>query len=116
MSQPQRTMATQTNLHIGHLIKSVFDESGMTVSELARQLHCERTNVYTIFRRRTIDVELLAMLSEILSHNFLDDVMRLYGLTATFSPKLNICIGFEDFTIEKMEQLMEVFSKFNDGV
>jgi len=100
------------NVHIGHLIKSVFDKSGMSVSELARQLHCERTNVYTIFKRRTIDVELLAMLSEILNHNFLDDAMRLYGLTATFSPKLNLCISFDDFTTEKMERLAEMLDEF----
>lgn len=109
-------MANMNNVHIGQLVKSVFDESGMTVSELARQLHCERTNVYTIFRRRTIDVELLAILSEILNHNFLGDAMRLYGLTATFSPKLNICIGFEDFTTEKMERLKEVLSEFKEEV
>ena len=105
-------MVNTDNVHIGYLIKSVFDESGMTVSELARQLHCERTNVYTIFKRRTVDVELLAMLSEILNHNFLDDAMKLYGLTTTFSPKLNICIGFDDFTAENIERLKELLSEF----
>ncbi|MBQ8959341.1 MAG: helix-turn-helix transcriptional regulator [Bacteroidales bacterium] len=105
-------MANTDNVHIGHLIKSVFDESGMTVSELARKLHCERTNVYTISRRRTVDVELLAMLSEILNYNFLDDAMKHYGLTATFSPKLELNIGFEGFTAEKVERLKEVLSEF----
>lgn len=109
-------MANTDNIHIGQLVKAVFDVSGMSVSELARQLRCERTNVYTIFKRRTIDVELLAMLSIILNHNFLDDAMRLYGLTATFSPKLNICIGFEDFSTEKMERLAEVISEFKKDV
>lgn len=102
------------NVHIGHLIKSVFDESGMSVSELARQLHCERTNVYTIFKRRTVDVELLAMLSEILNHNFLDDAMRLYGLTATFSPKLNLNISLDGLTTEKMQHLAEVIAEFKE--
>ena len=102
------------NVHIGHLIKSVFDESGMSVSELARQLHCERTNVYTIFKRRTVDVELLAMLSEILNHNFLDDAMRLYGLTATFSPKLNLNISLDGLTTEKMQHLAEVITEFKE--
>ena len=102
------------NVHIGYLIKSVFDKSGMTVSELARQLHCERTNVYTIFKRRTVDVELLAMISEILNHNFLDDAMKLYGLTATFSPKLELNIGFDGFTAEKVERLKEMLSEFNE--
>ena len=100
------------NVHIGQLIKSVFDESGMTVSELARQLRCERTNVYTIFKRRTVDVELLASLSEILNHNFLDDAMQLYGLTATYSPKLNLCISLDEFNTEKMQHLVEVLTEF----
>ena len=104
------------NVHIGHLIKSVFDESGMSVSELARQLHCERTNVYTIFKRRTVDVEFLAMLSEILNHNFLDDAMRLYGLTATFSPKLNLSISLDNFTKEKMERLTEMLDELTSNV
>ena len=100
------------NVHIGQLIKSVFDESGMT--ELARQLRCERTNVYTIFKRRPVDEELLAMLSEILNHNFLDDAMRLYGLSATFSPKLNLSISLDNFTIDKMERLAEALNEFKE--
>lgn len=107
-------MVNTDNVHIGYLIKSVFDESGMTVSELARQLHCEPTNVYTIFKRRTVDVELLAMISEILNHNFLDDAMKLYGLTATFSPKLELNIGFDGFTAEKVERLKEMLSEFSE--
>ena len=73
-------MATQPNLHIGHLIKSVFDESGMTVSEFARQIHLERTTVYSIFERSTLDVLQLARISLVLKHNFLSDVERFLGL------------------------------------
>ena len=109
-------MSNTNNVHIGQLVKSVFEESGMSVSELARQLRCERTNVYTIFKRRTIDVELLAMLSEILNHNFLDDAMRLYGLTATFCPKLNLCISLDGLTAEKIEHLAEVLDVFKAQV
>lgn len=89
-------------VHIGELIKTIFDESGMTVSELAQQLHCERTNVYTIFRRRTVDVELLARLSEILNHNILDDAISLYGLDTKFVPKLNLNVTFDNLSAEKI--------------
>ncbi|MBQ6668099.1 MAG: helix-turn-helix transcriptional regulator [Bacteroidales bacterium] len=58
-------------VHIGQLVKSVFDSSGMSVSELARRLHCERTNVYSIFSRYNMDVGLLVSLSKVLKHNFL---------------------------------------------
>lgn len=101
-------MATQTTLHIGHLIKSVFDESGMTVSELARRLHYERTNIYTIFKRRTIDVELLAKLSEALNHNFFYDVISFYHLSLVFNSKLDICIDLDGFTFEQIERLLKM--------
>ena len=72
-------MATQ-NLHIGQLIKAVFDESGMTVSEFARQIHLERSTVYSIFERQSIDTMQLARISLALKHNFLSDVEQHYGL------------------------------------
>ena len=72
-------MATQ-NLHIGQLIKTVFDESGMSVSEFARQIHLERSTVYSIFERPSIDSMLLAKISLVLKHNFLSDIEQHYGL------------------------------------
>lgn len=72
-------MATQ-NLHIGQLIKAVFDESGMTVSEFARQIHLERSTVYGIFERPSIDSILLARISLVLKHNFLSDIEQHFGL------------------------------------
>lgn len=80
LTETSTTMATQTNLHIGHLIKSVFDESGMTISEFARQIHLERTTVYSIFERPTVDVLQLARISLVLKHNFLSDVEQHFGL------------------------------------
>lgn len=74
-------MATQ-NLHIGQLIKAAFNESGMSVSEFARQIHLERSTVYGIFERPSLDVVLLAKISLVLKHNFLSDVAEYYGLSA----------------------------------
>lgn len=79
ISKDNTTMATQ-NLHIGQLIKAVFDESGMTVSEFARQIHLERSSVYNIFERPSIDAMLLARISLVLKHNFLHDVEQHCGL------------------------------------
>lgn len=72
-------MTTQ-NLHIGQLIKAVFDESGMTVSEFARQIHLERSTIYGIFERPSIDAIQLARISLVLKHNFLSDVEQYFGL------------------------------------
>lgn len=62
------------NIHIGHLIKSVFDESGLSVSELARRISVERTTVYSIFERSSVDVIQLVRISVALNHNFLFDI------------------------------------------
>ena len=80
----------------------------MSVSELARQLRCERTNVYTIFRRRSIDVELLARLSNILDHNFLDEAMQLYGLS---SPSLNLTLRLDHLSADNLSRLSELLSE-----
>ena len=112
VSQRQDKMAQQANLHIGQLVKAVFDRSGMSVAEFARQLNCERTNVYTIFRRRTIDVELLVRISYILNHNFLDDVIQLTGLRAKYSPSLNLTISFNNRTADETETVMKRLENF----
>lgn len=104
-------MDHENKFHIGHQIKAVFDQKEMTVSEFARQIHCERTNVYTIFNRPSIDIDLLARISKVLEHNFFEDVMNQYGLTPLFSPQLNIHIAMNDYTQEEADQLMQSLSR-----
>lgn len=58
-------------IHIGNIIEQVFHEQGRSASWLAKQLHCDRTNVYNIFKRESIDTALLVRISNILQHNFL---------------------------------------------
>ena len=40
---------------------------------LARKLNCNRTNIYKIFNRSTIDTELLLKISNVLQHNFFEE-------------------------------------------
>ncbi len=56
--------------HIGELIKQKFEKRGCTVSWFAKELHCDRSNVYDIFKRESIDTKRLYKISEILEHNF----------------------------------------------
>lgn len=112
VSQRQCKMTQQATIHIGQLVKAIFDKSGMSVAEFARQLNCERTNVYTIFRRRTIDVELLVRISYILNYNFLDDIMQLTGLRAKYSPSLNLNISFDNRTADETETVMKRLENF----
>lgn len=102
----------EREVHIGKLVKSAFDESGMSVAELARQLHCERPNVYSIFSRPNMDVILLVRLSEILNHNFLADVIRLYKIPNTSCSQLNIVISFDNLTASQMDLLKALSNEF----
>lgn len=95
-------MPNQERLHIGHLIKSVFDESGITVAEFARRIHTARPNVYSIFERYDIGVEQLAAISMALNHNFFDDVQLNYGLKSQLlPPTLNLNINLEELKTER---------------
>ena len=61
-------------IHIGEMIKAEFRRQGRTVKWLTEQLHCNRSNVYNIFARQNIDVEMLILISRVLGHNFLTDL------------------------------------------
>lgn len=100
-------MAKQPHLHIGHLIKAVFDESGMTVAEFARQIHLERTTVYSIFERPTVDVLQLLRISLVLKHNFLSDVERHFGMTPNAT---SITLHLENLSPEIVDQLAKLLN------
>lgn len=97
----------EDKFHIGHRIKAIFEQQHLSVSEFARQIHCERTNVYTIFNRPSIDIELLARISRVLNHNFFEDVMNEYGLTPMFSPQLDVHISMGDCSKEEADHLIK---------
>lgn len=56
-------------IHIGKEIKKIFDKKGMTVSEFGRRIHKSRENVYSIFKRKTIDTGLLLVISSVLGND-----------------------------------------------
>lgn len=63
-------------MNIGARIKARFDlePKNHTVSWFARQLNCHRVNVYDIFRRSTIDTELLMRISVVLRYDFFKEL------------------------------------------
>ena len=60
-------------VHIGSLIEQELRRQERSVSWFARKLYCDRTNVYKIFKKQSIDTQLLEQISIILQHNFFDD-------------------------------------------
>lgn len=62
------------SIHIGHRIQQEIKNQGRTITWFAKQICCTRENVYDIFRRKNIDTELLSRISDVLSHNFFQDL------------------------------------------
>lgn len=67
-------------MHVGAHIKDVFNNGPKTwtITWFARQLNCDRRNIYNIFGRKSIDSELLMCISRILNHNFFADIAQEY--------------------------------------
>lgn len=60
-------------IHIGSLIEQELRRQDRSVTWLAGGLHCDRTNVYKVFKKKSIDTQLLENISVILRHNFFLD-------------------------------------------
>lgn len=59
---------------IGTMIKEELERQERTVSWLARKLNCDRSNIYRLFQKHSIDTALLQRLSVILNRDFFSDL------------------------------------------
>ena len=108
-------MATQQNLHIGQLIKSVFDESGLSVAEFARRINCGRPNVYSIFERSTIDVKQLVAVCKALNHNFLNDIATRCEINQDSAlQSISINLNITDLDDVKATKVARFLNELND--
>ncbi len=57
-------------VHIGQIIKQELIRQERTPTWLAKKIHCERPNVYYIFKQESINTELLLCISQALNHDF----------------------------------------------
>ena len=64
---------------IGTLIE-IEVRKQMSITEFAEKICCQRNNVYDIFNRSKIDIILLKRISEVLNHNFFQDLANDLGL------------------------------------
>lgn len=61
-------------MHIGEKIKQVLEKRKKPVTWLAKEIDCERTNVYNIFSRKDISTGLLQKISITLDYDFFKDL------------------------------------------
>lgn len=57
-------------VHVGNLIEQELRNQERSVTWFANKLHCDRTNIYKIFKKQSIDTQLLEKISIILNRNF----------------------------------------------
>ena len=56
--------------HIGQLIQAQLKKDQRSVGWLSRQIPCSRNHVYKIFKRSSLDGELLLRISIVMQFNF----------------------------------------------
>lgn len=61
---------------IGELIRQELERQERTVSWLARKLSCDRSNIYRLFQKHSIDTALLQRLSVILNKDFFAELSK----------------------------------------
>jgi transcriptional regulator with XRE-family HTH domain len=83
------------NIHIGEMIKQKRKENGMTVTAFAKAIHRTRTDAYSIFKRESIDIELLTKISEVLNYDFV----------AKYSPQQETYLVIVEVDEQKLNKL-----------
>ncbi|MBP5798256.1 MAG: XRE family transcriptional regulator [Bacteroidales bacterium] len=70
-------MIDPTMIHVGSLVKLELRKQGYSVTWLARQLHKERSGVYKMLSRKSLDISTLMMVSVVLNHDFFADISKM---------------------------------------
>lgn len=62
--------------HIGLSIRNELKRQERSVSWFARYLSCDRSNVYRIFNKESLDTAMLQRICRILNHDFFADISK----------------------------------------
>ena len=61
---------SSSNLHIGQLIQDQLKKDQRSVGWLSRQIPCTRNHVYKLFKKPSLDADLLLRISTVMQFNF----------------------------------------------
>lgn len=62
---------------IGRLIKEELERQERSVAWFARKLSCDRSNVYRLFQKNSIETDLLIRISVILNRDFTMEISKI---------------------------------------
>lgn len=74
------------SIQIGEIIKKKVEERNMNIAEFAAKIYCDRTTVYDLFKRNTIDINRLLRISEVLDYDFIGEIYLQKEVVNTPSP------------------------------
>ena len=61
---------TKGDIHIGNIIHEQLRKDRRSVGWLAREIPCTRNHLYKVFRRSSLDTDLLLRISQVMNFNF----------------------------------------------
>jgi hypothetical protein len=68
-------------IHIGSIIKDKLALERRSVSWFAREMNCDRSNMYKLLAREHLDTNFLLRASKVLEHDFFKDISDLLKAT-----------------------------------
>ncbi|GAP71954.1 hypothetical protein SAMD00024442_20_43 [Candidatus Symbiothrix dinenymphae] len=87
-------MDAMSKIHIGEAIRQKVKERGLHVTDFADAIYCTRANIYAIFKRKSIDIEQLKRISEVLNFDFL-------AIYSTPQPKYLVLLEVDEQSLQK---------------
>ena len=87
------------DIHIGKIIEAKFAEKSMTKTEFAEKINRSRTDVNDIFKRESIDTNLLIEISKVLEYDFIRNV---YYVEQTL-PTIYITVKIKEEKIKDLD-------------
>lgn len=98
------------DIFIGKIIREKVEKSGMTYTEFARRINSSRTSLYTLFESKSIDVEKLISISEVLDCDLFLEVYGIGSNRINDLPFLAIPINKGKLDLRHLdeEQLMQI--------
>ncbi len=103
------------DVYIGEIIKAKVDEQGIGYAEFARRINCARTSLYNLFNSKSIDVERLLIISEVLNFNFIEEVYLKESRTSV-SDLACIQLPLKDGTIDVSSIPKEILLILNKAI
>ena len=97
---------------IGERIREIFDKKNMNIAQFAELLHCDRANVYNIFRRKKIDIYLLLEISKILNYDFVKEIYAKHKLPEDISSsKISLVLEINSMNDKTLKSLLKTIKQ-----